>query len=110
LKTIGIEMICFPAATFVWPMIILKTGTASRLPAVNIYRYCILAAMESETRVESVLKELLDTAEPITYMTVKDKMCSGQIFCSTKDVHILKVDLIAYDALLEQGSREVANG
>jgi hypothetical protein len=66
--------------------------------------------MESETRVEAVLQELLDTAEPITYTKVKDKMCSGQTFCNAKNVHILKVDLIAYDALLEQSSKEVANG
>jgi hypothetical protein len=56
------------------------------------------------------LQELLDTAEPITYTKVKDKMCSGQTFCNAKNVHILKVDLIAYDALLEQSSKEVANG
>jgi hypothetical protein len=88
----------------------LKDRHSQQIASRQYLQILHLAAMESETRVEAILMELLDTAEPITHTTVKNKICSGQTFYSAKDVHILKVDLIAYDDLLEQNIKGVANG
>lgn len=100
----------FPSSYFRMAYDYLKDRHSQQFASRQYLQILHLAAMESETRVEAVLQELLDTAEPITYTKVKNKMYSGQTFCSAKDVHILKVDLVAYDALLGQSSREVANG
>ncbi len=100
----------FPSSYFRMTYDYLKDRHSQQVASRQYLQILHLAAMESESRVEAVLQELLDTAEPITYTKVKDKMCSGQTFCNAKNVHILKVDLIAYDALLEQSSKEVANG
>ena len=59
---------------------------------------------------EGILKELLDTAEPIQFETVKDKLSSDRTFCAVKDVQIPQIDLIIYDALLDGISKEVVYG
>jgi hypothetical protein len=43
------------------------------------------------------------------FARVKAIRCSGRQLCPVKDIHIVEVDLGAYDDLLES-SREVANG
>ncbi len=50
---------------------------------------------------EGILRELLDTAEPIEFEAVKGRLSSDREFCVVKDVHVLQVDLIAYDILLD---------
>ena len=88
----------------------LKDNHSQQVASRQYLRILHLAATESEARVEAILHELLDTAEPIEFETVKEKMSSDRTFCAVKDVQILQVDLIIYDALLDGSRKELANG
>ena len=59
-----------------------------------------LAAMESETGVDHVLRFLIDTEEPITSDSVKDLLHSGKDLPLPTDVVVEQVDLSSYDLLL----------
>lgn len=100
----------FPSSYFRMAYDYLKDNHSRQVASRQYLRILHLAATESEARVEGILRELLDTAEPIEFKTVKEKMSSGRAFCAVKDVQILQVDLIAYDALLDGGRKEVSNG
>ncbi len=69
-----------------------------------------LAATESQDRVESVLQQMLNTAEPVAFETVKEKLFSDRRYYAVKEVDIQPVDLLTYDSLFEQGGKEASNG
>jgi hypothetical protein len=69
-----------------------------------------LAARESETKVEAVLKEMFGESRQINFEAVREKVLSGQELCPVKEVEIAEVDLVTYDDLLEHSGQEVANG
>jgi len=100
----------FPSSYFRIAYDYLKDNHSQQVASRQYLRILHLAATNSETRVEGILQELLDTAEPIQFETVKDKLSSDRTFCAVKDVQILQVDLITYDALLDGVSKEVAYG
>jgi len=100
----------FPSSYFRMAYDYLKDNHSQQVASRQYLRILHLAATNSETRVEGILQELLDTAEPIQFETVKDKLSSDRTFCAVKDVQILQVDLITYDALLDGVSKEVAYG
>jgi len=100
----------FPSSYFRMAYDYLKDRHSQQVASRQYLRILHLAAMENETRVEGILQKLLDTAEPIEFETVKEKLFSDQTFCAVKDVHIIPVDLVSYDALLNSGRKEVANG
>jgi len=100
----------FPSSYFRIAYDCLRANHSPQVASRQYLRILHLAATESEDRVEGILKELLDTAEPIQFETVKDKLSSDRAFCAVKDVQILQVDLITYDALLDGGRKEVVNG
>jgi len=99
----------FPSSYFRMTYDHLKDRHSQQVASRQYLRILYLAAMESETRVENILRELLDTAEPIDFDTVKEKLSSGHAFCAVKDVHIIPVDLVAYDALLNSNREEMVN-
>jgi hypothetical protein len=88
----------------------LKDNHSRQVASGQYLKILHLAATDSEARVEGILKELLDTAEPIQFETVKDKLSSDRAFYAVKDVQIPQVDLIIYDALLDGISKEVTYG
>jgi len=100
----------FPSSYFRIAYDYLKDNHSRQVASRQYLQILHLAATESETCVEGILQELLDTEEPITFETVKDKLSSGQVFCVVKDTQIPQVDLIAYDALLDGDRLGVANG
>jgi hypothetical protein len=59
-----------------------------------------LAAMESETGVDHVLRFLIDTEEPISSESVKELLHSSQNLPLPTDVVVDQLDLSAYDELL----------
>ena len=69
-----------------------------------------LAARESETRVDAILRELLAAEQPILFDRVEEQLCSEEVATVVKDIKILEVDLFAYDTLFDCFSKEVAHG
>ncbi len=61
-----------------------------------------LAARENETLVDKALNFLIDNEETITVDAVESLLKSEQKITLTKDVCIDKVDIKAYDALIEE--------
>jgi hypothetical protein len=60
-----------------------------------------LAAQESETQVEAILRQLLDRQEPLSAQRVKELLAAGaQNYPSPVSVRVAPVDLRAYDHLL----------
>jgi hypothetical protein len=59
-----------------------------------------LAAMESETGVDHVLRVLIDTEEPVSADSVKELLHSGKDLPLPTDVVVEQVDLSSYDRLL----------
>jgi hypothetical protein len=59
-----------------------------------------LAAMESETGVDHILRFLIDTEEPISADSVKEMLHSGKDLPLPTDVVVEQVDLSSYDSLL----------
>lgn len=100
----------FPSSYFRITYDCLRANHSPQVARCQYLRILHLAATESEARVEGILQELLETTEPIQFETVKDKLSSDRAFCAVKDVKILQVDLVSYDALLDGGRKEVANG
>ena len=100
----------FPSSYFRMAYDYLKDNHSRQVASRQYLKILHLAATDSEARVQGILKELLDTAEPILFETVKDKLSCERAFCAVKDVQILPVDLISYDALLDGVSKEVAHG
>lgn len=66
--------------------------------------------MESEIKVEGALRDLLGNGEAIDIVSVKEKIALNQNPTLVKEVTIPKVDLAAYDNLLENSRQEVACG
>ena len=100
----------FPSSYFRMSYDFLKGNHSRQVAGRQYLKILHLAATDSEARVEGILKELIDTAEPIRFETVKDKLSSDRAFCAVKDVKIPQVDLITYDALLDGIGKEVAYG
>ena len=100
----------FPSSTFRMAYDDLKDNHSRQVADRQYLKILHLAATDNEARVEGILKELLDTAEPVRFETVKNKLSSDRAFCAVKDVKILPVDLIIYDALLDGVGKEVAYG
>ncbi len=88
----------------------LKDNHSRQVASRQYLQILHLAATDGDARVEGILKELLDAAEPIRFETVKDKLSSDRAFCAVNDVQIPQVDLILYDALLDGAGKEVAHG
>jgi hypothetical protein len=61
-----------------------------------------MAAKESETAVDSALRILIDKNMDICKSQVKALMQSNEPIYRVEDIHIPKIDLTAYDQLLEQ--------
>ena len=78
-------------------------GTASR----EYLRILELAALESETGVDEVLRHLIEREEPITKEAVESGLHERNPTREKTDVQIDSVDLGCYDGLLE-GTMEVA--
>jgi len=100
----------FPSSYFRMAYDYLKDNHSQQVANRQYLRILHLAATESEARVEAILHELIDTSEPIEFETVKEKMSSDHAFCAVKDIQIIQVDLLTYDALLDGSSKEVSNG
>lgn len=100
----------FPSSYFRITYDCLKAHHSRQVASRHYLKILHLAATQSEARVEGILQELLAASEPIHFETVKDKLSSDRSFCAVKDIQILPVDLVAYDTLLDGGSKEVANG
>lgn len=100
----------FPSSSFRIAYDCLKANHSSPVATRQYLQILYLAARESEARVEGILQELLNTAEPVQFETVKNKLSSDRSFCAVKDIQILPVDLLSYDALLDGGRKEVVNG
>ena len=99
----------FPSSYFRIAYDCLKAHHSRQVASRHYLKILHLAATQSEARVEGILRELLDTSEPIEFETVKEKMSSERAFCATTDIRILQVDLIAYVELLDGGIMLVAN-
>jgi len=100
----------FPSSYFRMAYDCLKDNHSRQVASRQYLKILHSAATDSEARVEGILKDLLDNAEPIQFETVKDKLSSDRAFCAVKDVQIPQVDLVIYDALLDGISKEVAHG
>ena len=100
----------FPSSYFRMTYDYLKGNHSRQVAGRQYLKILHLAATDSEARVEGILRELLNTAEPIQFETIKNKLSSDRAFSAVKDVQILQVDLIIYDALLDSISKEVVHG
>jgi hypothetical protein len=100
----------FPGSSFRIAYDYLKAHHSSQVANRQYLQILHLAATESESRVDAILQELLSTAEPIRYETVKGRLSSDRTFNAVKDVHIRAVDLFCYDHLLDGSVQEVAHG
>jgi hypothetical protein len=69
--------------------------------AKDYLRVLELAAKESEAGVDAVLGRLLEGNEPITPTVVEEQLCRDLGLPRAMEVVISKVDLSAYDLLLE---------
>lgn len=100
----------FPSSHFRMTYDYLRANHSAQVASRQYLQTLHLAATESEARVEGILQELLAASAPITFETVKDKLDSERAFCVLRDVHVIPIDLVAYDALLNGGRKEAANG
>lgn len=100
----------FPSSHFRMVYDYLRANHSSRVASRQYLQLLYLAATESEARVEGILQELLEVSEPIAYETVKDRLSSERTFGGLKDIPIIAVDLLAYDALLNDVREEAAHG
>ena len=100
----------FPSSYFRMAYDYLKDNHSRQVASRQYLKILHSAATDSEARVEGILKNLLDTAEPIQFETIKDKLSSNRAFCAVKDVNIPEVNLVIYDGLLDNLSKEVAHG
>jgi hypothetical protein len=61
-----------------------------------------LAAKDSESSVDQSLSYLFDKGMPITYDSVLSQVRSSDNYAIVKDVKINKIDIGAYDRLLQE--------
>jgi hypothetical protein len=89
----------FPTSRFRIAYDLLKSQTPHR--ASREYLQILhLAAKESETGVDHVLRVLIDAEKPVDAKSVKELFHSGQKLPLPTDVVVDQVDLSAYDQLL----------
>ena len=69
-----------------------------------------LATLEGEARVESALRQLLKTEQPLSFEVVEHVVKSEQAVEPATHVEVAPVDLAGYDALLPVAAGEVAHG
>ena len=100
----------FPSSYFRMAYDYLKTHHSQQVANKEYLNILHLAARESETRVEVALKELFGESRQINFEAVREEVLSVQELYPVKEVEIAEVDLVTYDALLEQSWQEVANG
>jgi len=90
----------FPTHRFRMAYDLLKRSSPNRA-SKEYLKILYLAARENETLVDKALDFLIDNEETITVDAVESLVRSEQNITSTKDVCIDKVDIKAYDALIE---------
>jgi len=100
----------FPSSYFRMAYDHLKDHHSLQVASRQYLKILHLAGTESEVRVGGILQELLETSEAIQFEMVKEKLSSNPSVFAVKDVEVLPVDLVKYDALLDEAPREVANG
>jgi len=100
----------FPSSYFRMAYDHLKDHHSLQVASRQYLKILHLAGTESEVRVGGILQELLETSEAIQFEMVKEKLSSKPSVFAVKDVEVLPVDLVKYDALLDEAPREVANG
>ena len=99
----------FPSSVFRTVYDLLKQRHAPS--AASAYaRMLHLAALEGETRVESALRQLLKSEQPLTFEVVEHLVKSGQEPEPVTHVEVGPADLSGYDALLPLAAGEVAHG
>ena len=91
----------FPTHRFRMAYDLLKRSSPNRA-AKEYLKILYLAARENETLVDKALDFLIDNEETITVDAVESLVKSEQKITSAKDVCIDKVDIKAYDALIEE--------
>ena len=100
----------FPSSYFRMAYDYLKDNHVQQVASRQYLKILHLAATESESGVEAVLKELFGKGHQINFEAVKEKLLSDNRICSEREVEIAEVDLSTYDDLLESSTKEVANG
>lgn len=100
----------FPSSSFRMAYDVLKDNHTQQIASGQYLKILHLAAMESEIKVEGALRDLLGNCEAIDIVSVKEKIALNQNPTLVKEVTIPKVDLAAYDNLLENSRQEVACG
>lgn len=100
----------FPSSSFRMAYDILRENHTQNIASAQYLKILHLAAMESETRVEGALRDLLFNGQVIDIVSVKEKIALDQSPCLAREVTIQNVDLTAYDNLLETSRQEVACG
>ena len=61
-----------------------------------------LAAKDSEAAVDQALAFLFDKGDPVTYDSVLSLVRNNDNYTTVKDIQINKVDISAYDRLLQE--------
>ena len=100
----------FPSTNFRMAYDALKAIHTQQVASSQYLKILQLAARESETRVDAILRELLAAEQPILFDRVEEQLCSEEVATVVKDIKILEVDLFAYDTLFDCFSKEVAHG
>jgi hypothetical protein len=100
----------FPSSHFRMVYDYLRANHSPPVAGRQYLKLLYLAATESEALVEGILQELLELCEPIAYETVRDRLSSERTLGGLKDIPIIPVDLVAYDALLNGVREEAAHG
>ena len=99
----------FPSSVFRIVYDLLKGRHAPS--AASVYaRILHMATMEGEAQVETALRQLLKSEQPITFEVVEHLVKSGQASEPTHRVEVGPADLNGYDALLALPAGEVAHG
>lgn len=99
----------FPSSVFRTVYDLLKERHAPS--AASAYaRMLHLATLEGEARVESALRQLLKTEQPLSFEVVEHVVKSEQAVEPATHVEVAPVDLAGYDALLPVAAGEVAHG
>jgi len=100
----------FPGSWFRMAYDELRAHHAEAVATRQYLQLLYLAATESESAVEGALRQVLNSAEPISVEAVQGKLRSGKKPDMVQDVPIAAVSLAAYDGLLECNGQEVVNG
>ena len=100
----------FPSSNFRMAYDALKAIHTQQVASSQYLKILHLAARESESHVEAILRELLAAEQPISFDRVEGQLYSKPVATGVKDVKFHEVDLFTYDTLFDSYSKEVAHG